>query len=180
MLLRKLNAALSLLTALMFFDHSIFLSIWMLSDFRIEKSADAMPFILAGLMVLHALISILLGILGHKGAEKRKCNAYPKLNAETFIQRASGILMLLLLGAHIAGAATHMQPKILHSILQTIFFLSAFAHISVSVGRSLITLGIGNARVIRVVDIAMKFLCLAVFAMSMVALFRAMFPGGAI
>ena len=77
--------------------------------------------------------------------DKRKCNSYPQLNISTIVQRATGIGMLLLLGLHIAGAATHFQPKILHSIMHPVFFAVSFLHIAVSVSKAMITLEIGNA-----------------------------------
>ena len=110
-----------------------------------KKSVINMPKALMVVTALHAVLTILLAILGHKGAEKRKCNAYPQLNASTIVQRATGIGMLLLLGLHIAGAATHFQPKILHSIMHPVFFAVSFLHIAVSVSKAIITLGIGNA-----------------------------------
>ena len=46
MILRKINAVLSLFTTVLLMDHAIFLSVWMLSRCSIEKSADFMPRIL--------------------------------------------------------------------------------------------------------------------------------------
>jgi MFS-type transporter involved in bile tolerance (Atg22 family) len=74
MLLRKINAGLSLLTTALFLDHAIFMSVWMLSRCSIQKGSDVMSYILAIAMLLHAVLSILFAILGHKNAEKRKTN----------------------------------------------------------------------------------------------------------
>lgn len=57
MILRKLNAWLSLFTTLLFLDHAIFHAVWMLSKGTIEKSADSMPKILFVVMMIHAVIS---------------------------------------------------------------------------------------------------------------------------
>ena len=87
----------SLICTVLILNHAIFLSVWMLSRCSIAKSESFLPIILMILVVIHAIISIVLGILGHKNAEKRKTNNYPKLNIPTIMQRASGILMILLL-----------------------------------------------------------------------------------
>ena len=177
MYLRKINAGLSLLTTLLFLDHAIFLSVWMLSRCSIEKSADNMPFIFLAVTVVHAVLSILLMVLGYNGAEKCSCRTYPKLNIPTYVQRITGILMALLFGLHLAGAANHFQPKMLHAVLHPLFFALCLAHIAVSVSKSLITLGIGNARVVRVVDIIMRLLCIAIFAASVIGFYMCLFLG---
>ena len=177
MLLRKINAALSLLTTVLLLDHAIFLSVWMLSRCSIAKAENFMPRILAMLVVVHAIISIVLAILGHKGVEKRKCKEYPKLNVSTMIQRMSGIFMLLLLGLHIAGAANHFQPKILHAVLHPLFFAVALAHVAVSTSKALITLGIGNAKVVKIVDVIIKVLCVGTFIAGVIGFYLCLFVG---
>ena len=177
MRLRKINAGLSLLTSVLFLDHAIFLSVWMLSRCSIEKSAENMPWVLAAVAAAHAALSILLAILGHKGAEKRKCKTYPKMNIPTYVQRASGILMILLIGLHIAGAANHFQPKMLHAILHPLFFAVSLAHIAVSTGKAMITLGIGNARAVKIIDLIMKILCVVIFAAAVIGFYLCLFVG---
>ena len=177
MRLRKINAGLSLLTTILFLGHAMFLSVWMLSRCMIAKTVGILPWVLAGVFVIHALLSIFLGILGHKGAEKRKCNTYPKMNIQTCVQRMTGILMILLLGLHIAGAANHFQPKMLHAILHPMFFAAALGHVSVSASKALITLGIGNAKTVRVVDIAVKVLCVSTFIAAVIGFYLCLFVG---
>ena len=74
MLLRKINAVLSLISTILILYHAIFLAIWMLSRCSIEKTENFLPQILMILVLAHAIISIILAVLGHKNAEKRKCN----------------------------------------------------------------------------------------------------------
>lgn len=174
---RKINAGLSLLTTVLLMDHAMFFSVWMLSRCSIAISSDKMPWILAGLMVIHAVLSIVLAIRNRKGIEKNIGKSYPKMNSSTYIQRITAIMMLLLLGLHIAGAANHFQPKILHAIVHPLFFAAALAHVSVSSGKALITLGIGNAKVIRIVDAAMKILCGITFAAGVVGFYLCLFMG---
>ena len=92
MLLRKINAVLSLLITLLLMDHAIFMGAYMLSRGGIEQNASKLPRLMFMMMIVHAIICIVLGFLGHKGAEKRKCNGYFSMNAPTYFQRVSGIL----------------------------------------------------------------------------------------
>ena len=177
MLLRKINAGLSLLTSILFLDHAMFLSVWMLSRCSIQKSADNLPWLLVGAFVAHVVLCMIFMVRGHKGAESRRCKTYPKMNIPTFVQRITGILMILLLGLHIAGATTHFQPKMLHAIVTPLFFGASLAHVSISTGKALITLGLGNTRTIRIVDIAMRVLCLSTFAASLIGFYLCLFVG---
>jgi hypothetical protein len=129
------------------------------------------------LVVVHAIISILLGFLGHKGAEKRKCKEYPKLNVSTMIQRISGVLMLILLVLHIVGASNYYQPKILHAVLHPLFFAIVLAHVAVSVSKAMITLGIGNAKAVKIVDVAVKVICILTFIASVLGFYLCLFVG---
>ena len=160
MILRKINAWLSLVTTVFLLNHAIIHAVWMLAEIGLVKNPSGMAWIMYGLMMIHAIISIVLAVLGHKGAGKRKCNEYPKMNIPTNIQRMSGVLLILLTALHIAGTVGILTPpKTVHAILPTIFFTITMAHVSVSVSKAFITLGIGSAKFIKVLDIAVKVMC---------------------
>ena len=91
MLLRKINAGLSLLTTLLLVIHAMFLSVWMLARCSFEVSNEEMPYVLVGLAAIHALLSIILAIRGHKGAKKEKVKSYPKMNIPTFGSQVSQV-----------------------------------------------------------------------------------------
>jgi hypothetical protein len=118
-----------------------------------------------------------MAVLGHKGAEKRKCNTYAKLNARTMLQRFSGILMMVLVGVHIAGAATHFQPKMLHAILHPVFFAMVLMHLAVSMSKAFITLGIGSAKLVKAIDIIMPVICGITFIGAVVGFYLCLFLG---
>ena len=160
MLLRKINAIISLLATLFLLDHAIFTSVWMLSRGKVEQSAPIAPWILAGLVALHAFIGIYLAVSSHMEGEKRKFNSYPKMNRVTIFQRASGILLIIFTVLHIAGASGAMTtPRIVHSVLPPLFFAIALAHTAFSTDKAFITLGIGNARFIKVLSVIIKVVC---------------------
>jgi hypothetical protein len=177
MFLRKINAVLSLLATVLLLDHAIFNAVWMLSRCSIPKTVNNLSWVLLVLMVAHAVISIILGVLGHKGAKKVKTNDYKNLNVPTTVQRISGILIILLMGVHIAGAFNHFQPKILHAILHPLFFILVLAHLAVSTSKSLITLGVGNAKAIKIIDIIVKVLCVITVIASLVGFYMCLFMG---
>lgn len=162
MLLRKINAIISLLTALFLLDHAIFTSVWMLSNGSIEQSAPIVPWILVILVAAHAFISLCFAFSGHSKGENRKVKSYPKMNGATIFQRVSGILLIVFIALHVAGASGALQmPHIVHAILSPLFFSIALAHTAISTDKAFITLGIGNASAIKVVSIVVKLICAA-------------------
>lgn len=175
--MRKVNAVISLISTILILAHAIFYSVWMLFRAGIAKMSAFPSQILVVLMTVHAVISIVLAILGHKGAEKRNSNNYPKLNKQTIVQRISGILLILFIGLHIAGALNHFQPKILHAILHPLFFIVALAHVSVSTSKAFITIGIGNKKFIKIIDIAIKIICVLTLIACIVGFYLCLFVG---
>ena len=160
MLLRKLNAVLALLTTALLMNHAISLGAWMLSRGSISFAINKLPWVMLWLMAAHAVISIALAVLGHKGAEKREVKEYAKLNASTVFQRMSGILLILFTALHVLGTVGVLTPPpAVHAILPPLFFAFTLAHVAVSTSKAFITLGIGNAKFIKVADVFVKVLC---------------------
>ena len=167
MLLRKINAIISLLTTLFLLDHAIFSSVHMLSKGSVEQSAPIAPWILVGLMALHAFISVYFAVCSIDDGDKRRVKSYPKMNGATIFQRVSGLLLIVFTALHVAWASGAMQlPQIVHAILSPLFFTFALAHAAVSTDKALITLGIGNAKFIKGVSIAIKLVCAATLIAS--------------
>ena len=176
-MLRKVNAVISLISTILLLVHAIFYSVWMLLRAGIAKMSAYPSQILVVLMLTHAIISIVLAVLGHKGAEKRKCNDYPKMNKQTYVQRITGILLILFIGLHIAGALNHFQPQILHAIVHPLFFIIALAHVAVSTNKAFITLGIGNAKCIKMIDIVIKIICVFTIIACIIGFYLCLFVG---
>lgn len=160
MLLRKINAGLSLLSTLFLLEHAVFIALYIFSHGRILNPIPYAAWILAGLVAMHAFISIDLAISAHMDGGKQKYKSYSKMNISTVIQRVSGVSLVLLITLHIAGATGAMTPpRLIHSVVPPLFFLVALTHTAVSFSKALITLGIGSARFVRAADIVMKLIC---------------------
>ena len=83
--------------------------------------------------------------------------------------------MIAFLPFHIIGMNNHLSNHLLHSIVQPIFFLEVYAHTAISFTKAFITLGIGNAKFIKILDIVMKVFCLFLFIISLVGLYFVMY-----
>ena len=175
--LRKINAVISLASTALLLQHAIYLSVWMLYRCSIPKPSEYVAWMLLGMAVIHALISIDLAISAHADVEKKKCKSYPKLNFSTIVQRASGVLMVLLAVVHLIGASNYYKPKLLHATLHPLFFAVVLAHVAVSTGKALITLGIGNARTVKIVDVIIKLVCAITFVAGAVGFYLCLFVG---
>ena len=68
--------------------------------------------------------------------------------------------MMIFSVLHITGAMKLMQPpKPVHAVVPPLFFTIVLVHVAVSTSKALITLGIGNAKTVKVVDVIVKVFC---------------------
>ena len=172
MVLRKINSVISLITTVLLMDHALFNAAWMLSQGTITKSADFLSWVLVGLMVVHAIISIELGMSAHRVVPTKEAASYPQKNVATVVQRISGMLLIVFTALHIAGTAGPLQPPpFIHAVLPVVFFAIALAHVAISTSKALITLGVGNAKVVKVVDIVVKVICAATLIADVVGFY---------
>ena len=160
MLMKKINAVLSLLITFLIFAHAISIAIWMFSGETIDRAPAIISWILTGLVAIHAFICIDMVLSPILNGEHHKAKTYPKLNRVMIVQRLSGALMLLFTALHIAGAIGAMTPpKIIHAIVPTLFFTIVMAHVAVSTSKAFVTLGIGSAKFVKVADVVIKVIC---------------------
>lgn len=167
MLLRKINAILSWLTTLFLLTHAISTSIWMLSRGGMEQISPVVSQILAGLMAVHAFISIYLVSSVYMDGNGRGGKHYSKMNRGTIFQRVSGILLVIFTVLHIAGMTGPLRPpRLIHTILPPLFFAIALTHTAVSTEKAFITLGIGSARLVKVIGVISRVICAATWIAS--------------
>lgn len=161
MKLRKLNAALSLVTTVLLLAHAITVAVWMFSRGKIIPwGGHTLPKVLIGVTIAHALVSLILMVIAIKDKKEKKGRMYPKLNVPTMVQRISGVLLIVFTWLHVAGAVGIITlPQVIHAIIPPLFFLMVMSHIAVSGSKAFITLGIGNAGFIKCADICIKVIC---------------------
>lgn len=170
--MRKVNAIISLIISLLLLDHAIFKAVWMLSKGGVPQSAPFLPLVMMFLMMVHAIMCIIFAIRGQKGAKKGEGKLYAKLNFATIFQRVSGILLIVFSIFHVLGALGVLSPPpFINAILPPLFFVLALAHVAVSGSKAFITLGIGNAKFIKIADIIIKVICLITLVCDLVGFY---------
>lgn len=169
MLLRKINAIITLLATALLINHAIYASGWMLFNRAIIESPHIIPWMLVGLLATHAFISIYLVAATYMEEGKSKVKSYPKMNKTTVFQRASGVLLIIFIALHVAEASDAITPPhIIHLIMPQIFFIMALAHTCVSVDKAFITLGIGNVGFVKAIKVIVRVVCAVTLVASVV------------
>ena len=178
MLLKKTNAALGLLSILLMLSHigySVFAYLTMYYN-PFLKNIFAYPFMIA--VCLHAVLGMLSVSMQPEGS---RLDLYPKLNARTVLQRVSAALIFPLLILHIntfslmrASAEGGHKVFIMLLILgELLFFAAVITHISVSLTKALITLGLlSSSKTAKAIDTVLYILGAAVFLVSAFAVVR--------
>ena len=165
MKLKKINAALSLLTTLTLFVHIGFTTYAFLTFFYNEtlKNIFSYPFMV--FTCLHAILGMCIVLFFNDGS---KLADYPKQNVETIVQRITGFLMLPLLILHLntfkllqscaADGKWFLFGLLIFS--QVVFYVDVFAHTAVSFSRAFITLGkLSSIETKKKIDIVVYIVC---------------------
>ena len=178
MALKKLNAVTSWILTALLFVHIYTTLVYLLTGRFDLQVMMKVPRALAIVCVIHVCISLAIVFFMHDGSDFTK---YGKLNQRTFMQRLSGLLILLLVHPHVklfAGFIYENLPlsagrKIFVFIVEMLFFGAIYTHLECSFSRSLITMGlIRSEKAERTVDYAMRTLCVLGFAVTFFALAR--------
>ena len=171
---RKINAGVSLLCTLLIVAHAVCDTIWMFCH-KLPTFPKVLSHVLVGLVALHAILSIVTAILGSGKKTNKQEKFYKKENIKTLLQRMTGMLMVVLLFAHIFGMKKWLVPHLLHTIIHPIFFLVVYVHTAISCSKACITLGIGNAKTIRIIDVVISIFFALLFVVSVVGLCLVMY-----
>lgn len=178
MALKKINAVASwiliaLLLVHIFTTLAYLLTGWVNMDIMMKA-----PRALAIVCVIHVCISLAIVFFMHDGSDFTR---YGKLNQRTFMQRLSGLMILLLVHPHVKLFASFIYEnvplsagrKILVFAVEMLFFGAIYTHLECSFSRSLITMGlIRSEKAERAVDYTMRTLCVLGFALTFFALAR--------
>ena len=169
MLLKKINAVIGLIATVLIFDHAIFNAVWMLSKGSIPKTSF-MAWVLVGFMAVHAILSIETST--RQVVANTDAASYPKKNVMTIVQRVSGMLLIVFTALHIASTAGPLNPpKAIHMIMPVLFYTVTLMHVAISASKALVTLGVGNAKAIKIIDVIIKAACVAVLAFDLIGFY---------
>lgn len=176
MIIKKINAVLSMLTVLLLFAHSTYEIIaysFFIYDVSVVKIL-ARSFMTVA--IIHVIISIIILLFFH---EKKLLTKYGKYNWRTLIQRISALAVIVLLAIHIKTAnyllsdGKTMAGIITVLIIEFLFFTSVMLHIGSSFSRAMISLGIITAKKTQTrVDIIVSVICIIWLLAACIAIMR--------
>ena len=172
---RKVNAVISLVCSFLILVHSSYDAVWMFMRGLLPMLPKPSSYVLMFLVIIHTVLSIVTAILGSKGKTKKDEKMYSKPNKETLLQRIFGIVIVLMIPLHILGMQSFLNPKIIHAILHPIFFFVVCAHTGISFNKAFISLGIGNAKLIKVLGIVIRVVCITIFVASCIGMYFVMY-----
>ncbi len=178
MKLKKLNAILSLLSALTLLIHTGYNTFAYYTFYYnpLLKTLTALPFIIT--VCLHAICGMCAVFLQNDGT---CAGLYMKQNPGTIIQRISASLIFPLLILHLntfnilKNSAANGKHWLFVTviILQILFFAVVTAHISVSFSRAFITLGLlDDINKKKAADRIICIACVVVFVIASVSVIR--------
>lgn len=143
--MKKLNAVAGLLFLIVMILHMGTMTYSLLTgwyNFKICKGLAHLTMIVA---CVHILLSLIIVFFLHEGTSIKT----PGLNRTTIIQRVSALIIIILIHFHVKDfgfIVAHKVPtdmeKFFLILREGLFFLSLFAHISVSFSKAFISLGL--------------------------------------
>lgn len=178
MSLKKTNAVISWILIILLLVHIASTQLYMIAGIFNMQLMMQLPKALGMICVVHICISLGIVFFMHDGSDFTK---YGKLNRKTLLQRLSGIMIILLIHAHINLFASFIYEnlpisagkKIVVFIVEMIFFGAIFLHLDSSFTKSFITMGmIRSEKTERGIDIAARIFCVFGFAFTFVVLAR--------
>lgn len=165
---KKWNARLALFSAGLLVIHSLYQAIAYLTMYYNPVISAVTGFALAGAVLLHAILSAVSVFKLHDS----KIIAYKKLNIKTVLQRATAIIIVLLLPLHIISFNL-LKSSLgtvwygLTEMVQILFYAAVYSHFALSFTNALITLGkLENINTKRKIDILLYVVCAVMFIIT--------------
>lgn len=145
-MVKKINAFISLLCCLSLLGHFGTMSYSMLTGWYNFVICKRLAHTTALTVSIHVFLVLIIFFFLHDGSNFSR---YWRENIRTIIQRSSGIVIILLVHAHvknygfiISGEPFMMVERIRICVMEVIFFTSIFAHVATSFVKAFITLGL--------------------------------------
>ena len=138
MVLKKINAVIALLSAVLLALHNILNARMMLLG-RVDESPVGLSYALIGLLLVHVLISLSFSVFRNEGNKK----IYPNVSIPTLLQRITALAMIPLTAFHAFFRVGQFGEGLIPVLIAHFFImLLAYIHIPLSVPNALATLGI--------------------------------------
>lgn len=174
--MKKINSVISLLIILTITGHIVTTMVYLLTGFRIEILSNIFARGTYGLVLGHILLSV--GMLIFKHDAKPVPGKYTRLTLRVWIQRGSGLFMLILLHAHISQMVKVLNAKpidepgkVVFLLINILFFATIFTHVAVSFSRAFVSLGIiTDDQIINKIDVATYIVCAVGFVATVCCL----------
>lgn len=149
---KKWNARLAIFTFFLLLIHEGYQLFAYLTFYYNSTISAITGFSLAGCFLAHGILSAISVFVLHDA----KIVTYKKRNCKTVLQRASAVVVILLLPVHIFSFSLLQRSETaayaVIEALQIVYYAALTGHIAVSIGNALVTLGlladIGKKRVL--------------------------------
>lgn len=175
--IKKTNSLFALISVLSICGHAGTMVYSLLTGWYDYNICKALAHTTAGAVTVHVALCLIIYFFIHEGS---KISYAGRENAETIIQRVTGLLIILLVHRHIVNYGFIMSgepflaaDRVKVLICELIYFASLFSHIAVSVQRLGVSFGvIRSKKAYSVIEKIIKPLCAALFILVAFALVR--------
>ena len=132
--LRKLNSLLVIIIILILASHALLTGLLLAGLIEYTPNTIVTGEILLFFVILHIIISLYLFIKDK--IKQRKIHVYANINKDTIVQAISGIFIIIFIVAHVLS-----YWQITHLTIDTLFFITLFIHLQISIPRLLVSFG---------------------------------------
>lgn len=143
--LRKLNSLLVIIIILIITSHALLAGLILAELITYTPNTIVTGEILLSFVIVHIIISLYLFIKDK--ISQKKIRIYPQINKDTPIQAISGIFIIIFIAAHVLSYIylpayiPNFSWQITHLTIDTLFFITLFIHLQISIPRLLVSFG---------------------------------------
>jgi len=163
-MLKKINAMLSFITALLALAHTVIMGLTMIGVIGFNPVFSVIGIALLVVFSIHIALSLIVMFFTSGDGFK-----YPKLNISTIEQRLSAILLLLFVHFHMNNYFANgnlVKQSVLGLVTELLFSVIIMSHFMPSLEKGLTTLGLYGKTAVTII----KIIALACFIFSIVAI----------
>ena len=143
--LRKLNSLLVIIIILIIISHALLAGLCLAELINYTPNINVTGQVVLSFVIVHIIISLYLFIKDK--INQRKILVYPQINKDTAVQAISGIFIIIFIAAHVLSYIylpayiPNFSWQITHLIIDTLFFITLFIHLQISIPRLLVSFG---------------------------------------